>query len=108
KVKAPNADKIQIDLGKKYDMEKDKEGIWTVRTEPVEPGFHYYFLVIDDVQVADPASQSFSGTGKMTSAIDIPEKGVDFYTIKDVPHGAISSKHYFSDVTQSWRRLFVY
>ncbi len=90
-VKAPNAQKIQIDLGKKYDMVKGADGVWTVRTEPVEPGFHYYFLVIDDVPVADPASQSFFGTGKMSSGIDIPEKGADFYAIKDVPNGAIRS-----------------
>lgn len=107
-VKAPNAHKLQVDLGKKYDMEKDANGVWTVRTEPIVPGFHYYFLIIDDVPVADPASQSFYGTGKMASAIDIPEKGMDFYTVKDVPHGAISSKYYYSKVTGSWRRLFVY
>ena len=107
-VKAPNAQKVQIDLGKKYDMEKGADGIWSVLTEPIVPGFHYYFLVIDDVPVADPASQSFYGTGKMTSAIDIPEKGADFYTIKDVPHGALSSKYYYSEYTKSWRRLFVY
>ncbi|MGE0019747.1 MAG: hypothetical protein AB7S72_08790 [Draconibacterium sp.] len=58
-VKAPNAQKMQIDLGKKYDMVKDSSGVWSVRTEPIVPGFHYYFLVIDDVPVADPASQSF-------------------------------------------------
>jgi enterochelin esterase family protein len=107
-VKAPEAQKLQIDLGKKYDMVKDSNGVWTVRTEPVVPGFHYYFLLIDGVPVADPASQSFFGTGKMASAIDIPEKGADFYTVKDVPHGATSSKYYFSNVTNSWRRLFVY
>ncbi len=107
-VKAPNAQKLQIDLGKKYDMLKDSNGVWSVRTEPIVPGFHYYFLVIDDVSVADPASQSFYGTGKMASAIDIPEKGADFYEVKDVPHGAISSKYYFSKVTNNWRRLFVY
>lgn len=107
-VKAPNAQRMQIDLGRKYDMVKDSNGVWSVRTEPVVPGFHYYFLVIDDVPVADPASQSFFGTGKMASAIDIPEKGADFYTVKDVPHGALSSKYYFSKVTNDWRRLFVY
>ncbi len=107
-VKAPNAQKVEIDLGKKYRMEKNANGIWTVRTEPIEPGFHYYFLVIDDVPVADPASRSFFGTGKMTSGIDIPEKGVDFYSIKDVSHGTIRSMPYFSDVTNRWRRLFVY
>lgn len=108
RIKAPEANKVQIDLGKLYDMIKDDQGIWTVTTDPQVPGFHYYSLVIDGVKVADPASESFYGMGRMASAIDIPEKGVDFYEIKNVPHGTISSNYYFSKVTNSWRRLFVY
>ena len=108
RVKAPDAKKVQIDLGKLYDMTKDDQGVWSVTTDPQVPGFHYYSLVIDGVKVADPASESFYGMGRMASAIEIPEKGIDFYTIKDVPHGALSSKYYYSDYTKSWRRLFVY
>lgn len=107
-VKAPDAQKAQIDLGKLYDMQKGEDGIWSVQTDPIEPGFHYYSLVIDGVAVCDPASQTFYGMGRMASGIDIPEEGVDFYEIKDVPHGALSSKYYYSEVTKSWRRLFVY
>lgn len=108
RMKAPDAKKVQIDLGKLYDMTKDGQGVWSVTTDPQVPGFHYYSLVIDGVKVADPASESFYGMGRMASAIEIPEKGVDFYEIKDVPHGALSSKYYYSDYTKSWRRLFVY
>ncbi len=108
RVKAPDAKKVQIDLGKLYDMTKDDQGVWSVTTDPQVPGFHYYSLVIDGVKVADPASESFYGMGRMASAIEIPEKGIDFYAIKDVPHGALSSKYYYSDYTKSWRRLFVY
>ena len=107
-VRAPQADNVQINLGKMYDMEKDANGLWSVQTDPQVPGFHYYSLIIDGVSVADPASQSFYGTGRMSSAIDIPEEGADFYEIKDVPHGAMSSKYYYSNYTESWRRLFVY
>jgi enterochelin esterase family protein len=108
KIKAPDAKKVQIDLGKLYDMTKDDQGFWTVTTAPQVPGFHYYSLVIDGVKVVDPASETFYGMGRMASAIDIPEKGAGFYEVKDVPHGALSSKYYFSKVTNSWRRLFVY
>jgi enterochelin esterase-like enzyme len=107
-VKASEATKVQIDLGKLYDMTKDIQGNWSVTTDPQIPGFHYYSLVIDGVKVADPASESFYGMGRMASGIDIPEKGADFYEVKDVPHGALSSKYYLSKVTNSWRRLFVY
>jgi enterochelin esterase family protein len=108
RISAPDAKKVQIDLGKLYDMAKDDQGVWSVTTAPQVPGFHYYSLVIDGVKVADPASESFYGMGRMASAIEIPEKGADFYEIKDVPHGTINSKYYFSKVTNSWRHLFVY
>ena len=108
RVNAPQAGKVQIDLGKLYDMQKNEKGIWTVTTDPQVPGFHYYSLVIDGVRVADPASESFYGTGRMSSAIDIPDEGVDFYTIKNVPHGDIRSCIYFSKTTGTWRNLNIY
>jgi enterochelin esterase family protein len=108
KVNAPDAGKVQIDLGKMYNMQKDEDGNWKVTTEPQEPGFHYYSLVIDGVKVADPASESFYGMGRMASGIDIPDDGVEFYSIKDVPHGDIRSRLYFSNTTQTWRTLNIY
>jgi len=108
KVSAPKAGKVQVDLGRLYDMQKDEKGTWTVTTEPQVPGFHYYSLVIDSVRVSDPASESFYGTGRMSSAIDIPEEGTDFYSIKNVPHGDIRSCFYFSKTTGTWRHLNIY
>ncbi|WP_204524811.1 alpha/beta hydrolase-fold protein [Confluentibacter citreus] len=107
-VNAPEATKVQLDLGKLYDMQKDDKGLWMVTTDPQVPGFHYYSLVIDDFKFADPASESFYGTGRMASAIDVPEAGADFYNIKDVPHGKISSHVYFSKTTGTWRNINIY
>ena len=106
--KAPNAKKVQVDLGKKYDMVKDTAGVWTVTTDSISEGFHYYSLLIDDVAVADPASQTFYGMGRMASGIEIPFAGGDYYAVKDVPHGDIRIKKYFSKVTNSWRQLYLY
>ena len=108
RIKAPDAQKIQIQLDKRYDMVKDDQGFWTVTTEPQVPGFHYYFLFINGVQVSDPASESYFGWGRMSSGIEIPEKGVDYYTIKNVPHGDLRSKWYFSNTTEKWRRAIIY
>lgn len=107
-VNAPQAGNVQVDLGKLYDMQKDDKGIWRVTTEPQDPGFHYYSLVINGFRFSDPASESFYGTGRMSSAIDIPEQGVDFYTIKDVPHGDLRHRSYFSKVTGTWRSVNIY
>jgi len=107
-VKAPEAQTVQMDLGKKYDMVKDTSGNWTVTTDPIVNGFHYYSLYIDDVALVDPSSQTFYGMGRMASGIDIPEPGVDYYLMKDVPHGQVRSVRYFSNTTMDWRRTFVY
>ncbi len=108
RTKAPDAQKVQIDLGKKYDLQKDTGGYWTVTTEPIKPGFSYYSLLINGVAVADPASETFYGMSRMASGIEIPFPGDDFYAHKDVPHGDIRVKEYFSPVTRSWRKLYVY
>ena len=79
KVKAPDAQNVQMDLGKKYDMVKDTSGFWNVTTDPIVVGFHYYSLLIDGVALVDPSSQTFYGMGRMASGIDIPEPGVDYY-----------------------------
>ena len=42
-VRAPEAQKVQVDIGgTKYDMEKGGNGLWTVKTKPQVPGFHYF------------------------------------------------------------------
>ena len=86
-------------MGKRYPAQKGEDGFWTATTDPQVPGFHYYWLVIDGVQVNDPCSETFYGTGKETSGIDIPEKGVDFYLPKDVPHGEVRERWYHSATT---------
>jgi enterochelin esterase-like enzyme len=108
RVKAPDAKKVQVDLGKKYDMTLDTAGFWNVTTEPIPIGFHYYSLLIDGVALVDPSSQAFYGMGRMASGIEIPEAGVDFYLPKDVPHGQVRSVNYYSEITRAWRRAFVY
>ncbi|WP_295714578.1 alpha/beta hydrolase-fold protein [Mucilaginibacter sp.] len=108
RVKAPKAQSVQIDLLKKYPMTKDTGGYWTVTTDPIVLGFHYYSLIIDDVAVVDPSSQTFYGMGRMASGIDIPDPEGDFYTTKDVPHGEVRSVNYYSNITKAWRRANVY
>ena len=107
-IKAPDAKKVQIDLAKKYDLVKDTAGVWTVTTDSVSEGFHYYSLLIDGVAVADPASETFYGMGRMASGIEIPFAGGDYYSIKNVPHGDIRIKKYFSRNTFSWRQFYIY
>lgn len=111
-IKAPDAKDIQVDIcGKKYPMQKDGQGVWTVKTDPLVVGFHYYFIIIDGVSVCDPASYTVYGCSRVASGIEIPESTAEaaYYTFnKDVPHGKVSECKYYSNEESKGRRCFVY
>ena len=109
RVNAPQAQHVQIDLGgTKYDMQKGEGGTWIVTTKPQVPGFHYYSLVVDGVSVSDPASQTFYGCSRWSSAIEIKETGMDDFEVQNVPHGQVRTVYYYSKVEEAWRPLMVY
>ena len=105
RIHAPRAQSIRVF---KTDLVKDDDGNFAGITPPQDPGFHYYQLTIDGVAVADPNSESFFGAGNVRSGIEIPEEGVDFYDIKDVPHGDIRSHWYKAASDGENRHAYVY
>ncbi len=108
-IAAPDAQKVQLDIGgKKYDLVKNEKGVWTGESLPQDEGFHYYQLNVDGVSVPDPGSYYFYGAGRWGSGIEIPASDQDFFALKDVPHGLVSENIYFSKLTNAWRRCFVY
>ena len=115
RVSAPNAQKVQVQpgggdngLGKgPIDMVRDDKGFWTVTTQPALPGFHYYWFLVDGFQSNDPASETYFGWGRETSAVEVPDQ-VDFYDAKEVPHGEVRIRPYFSRTTGQWRQAYVY
>ena len=107
---APDAQKVQVKIvGKTLDMVKGDDGAWTVTSEPLVVGFHYYSVVVDGATLADPATRTFFGSGWENSGIEIPEgPDADYYLPKAVPHGQVSQRWYYSKVTGKWRRCYVY
>ena len=108
RIAAPEAQSVSVDCGKVYPLEKNEEGVWCGFTEPLEPGFHYYFIIVDGVRTVDPNSTLFFGCGLDASAIEIPEAGVDFYLDKDVPRGEVRMQRYWSPSLNAWRVCYVY
>lgn len=74
RIHAPESKSLGVDIcGKKYDMSKDEAGFWTVVTDSLAPGFHYYFLIADNMRVNDPASYTYFGCCRMSSGIEVPD-----------------------------------
>jgi enterochelin esterase family protein len=108
--KAPEAVKVRVNFwsGPKLDMAKQPDGFWTVETPPLVPGLHYYTILVDGAEFADPGSRAFFGGGRYASAVEVPGPGTDDYSVRSVPHGQVREVWYDSKVTGNWRHALVY
>jgi enterochelin esterase-like enzyme len=108
-ISAPEAKLVQLDIGgKKYDLKKNAEGVWTGESLPQDVGFHYYQLNIDGASVPDPGSLYYYGASRWGSGIEVPSEDQDFFALKNVPHGDLRKSHYFSKTTNSVRPVYIY
>jgi enterochelin esterase-like enzyme len=99
------------DLGEgPFPMIRDEAGAWELTVTPAAPGFHYYWFIVDCLQVNDPGSETFFGYGRLCSGIEIPEAAdvAAYYLPQDVAHGEVRARWYLSSVTGQWRRAFIY
>ena len=107
------AQRVQVQGGDGFapqpvDMVNDGQGNWSVELKGLTPGFHYYWFLVDGVQVNDPASVAYFGYSRPTSGIYAATPGEDYTDAKDVPHGVVREQWYLSTVTGLWRRAYVY
>lgn len=110
RLSAPQANDVKVDIGGvKYPMVRDNKGVWMTAVAPQLRGINYYFLIVDGVSIVDPGSETFYGCSRESSCIEIPyEQGGDRFEPKDVPHGEVTMRRYFSKTHNEWRRMFVY
>jgi len=105
---APKAQSIGVSFRDSSQFTKVEDGAWTGYTRPLDEGFHYYTINIDGAEVPDPNSHFFYGAGRWGSAVEIPAKDQDFYSLKNVPHGQLRELWYFSKSSNTNRHAFVY
>jgi enterochelin esterase-like enzyme len=91
-----------------YPMKPIGEGMWETTIGPVRSGFHYYELLVDGHAMNDPASQTYFGWARPTSGLEVPDDTLTFYVPKDIPHGEVRIRPYFSKVTGQHRNAYVY
>ena len=107
--RAPDAKRVQVSIvNVPFDMVKGDDGVWTYTSAPQAPGYHNYWMIVDGAIVVDPGTNAFIGYGHMCNGFEVPEPGVDWYDLKDVPHGDVLIENYFAKTTNSWRHIFVY
>jgi enterochelin esterase family protein len=85
---------------------KSPEGIWSVKVTGVEPGSYRYGFNVDGLNVVDPLYPRTRDVLTMTNLTF--GKGDQFWSVKDVPHGAMSMVYYQSKTTGQTRRMHVW
>lgn len=108
---APSANAVVLSLDRDYLMNKDENSLWMVTSDTQSEGFHYYSLKVGGLSFADPSVYTFYGCSRYSSAIEIPENEKDsnwYMPNKKVPHGAVRSLRFWSDVSNKYRRMYIY
>jgi enterochelin esterase-like enzyme len=108
RITAPNAQSVVVAVGQRVSLTKGENGVWTGTSGPLPVGFHYSSVSIDGASFNDPGTQTFFGSSKWMSAIDIPDPAGDFYQPKNVPHGTVRIHPYYSKIQNATRRAFIY
>ncbi|MDE6380610.1 MAG: hypothetical protein K2L11_09070, partial [Muribaculaceae bacterium] len=112
KYKNDNAKEVLVDVqfAGRNPMVRDTDGFWTATLGPAAPDMYPYCFIVDGVSVMDPENdQYFPNEGFKNSLLEIPAKnGSLVHDIKDVPHGAVESIHYYSNSLGATNNAIVY
>jgi enterochelin esterase-like enzyme len=117
RIRAPEAVKVSVvdgnlmeALGGPKELTKGGDGVWSITVGPLEPDIYDYgFSIGDSARVPDPGNRNLIGrTWGPTSYVEVPGDGPQFYTIRDVPHGAVTTHTYHSKALNVVRQFRVY
>jgi len=108
RIVAPKAQNVGVSFHDSSPFTKGEDGVWTGYTRPLDEGFHYYTINIDGAEVPDPNSHYFYGASRWGSAVEVPAKDREFYSLRNMPHGQLREIYYFSRSSNTNRHAFVY
>jgi enterochelin esterase-like enzyme len=93
----------------RYPMTKDARGRWTVTVGPLKPKIYTYALLVDGLRILDPLNPELQlGTAPGFNLLNVPGNPPRFDELKDVPHGAVHIRTYYSTVQKKFHKVYVY
>ena len=106
---APAAEQVSVtgDLpwGAPVRFSKEENGVWKGRLDKIDAGVYRYGFIVDGVSVFDPKSEL---AGETKALLKVQPTGEEFFAMKDVPHGAVAQRWYYSETLKEMRRLHVW
>lgn len=106
---APHAQSVAVmgDLpwDKPVKFVKETNGVWKGRLAGIVDGVYRYRFLVDGLTVYDPKAPSASETSAL---LTVAPKGDEFFAMKNVPHGAVAERYYWSQTLGTVRRMHVW
>ena len=90
-------------------MVKGKDGVWEYSTPVLPSEMYTYRFKIDGVVVTDPTNPFVRrDVGNQFSVFFIGNGCADYYQVRDVPHGSMTTTWYHSNQMNADRRISIY
>lgn len=106
---APEAESVAVTGDLPWDnpvrFAKEDNGVWKGRLAKIDDGVYRYRFMVDGVTVYDPKAPSASETAAL---LTVDPAGDGFFAMKNVPHGAVAERYYWSETLGTMRRMHVW
>jgi enterochelin esterase-like enzyme len=109
RLRAPNAKEVAVSFGgNTRPMQRDDQGVWSVTTEPLEPNFYTYSLVVDGTSLNDPANRQVQTSWNGHQSMFVVPGADPWFPKAGVPRGVIARHRFTSTIAGDEREFFVY
>ncbi len=106
---APNAQRVSVSGDLPWDrpaiFTKEENGVWKGRIAKMDEGVFRYKFSVDGISVYDPKAPN---AGETSALLTVDKDSDSFFAMKNVPHGAVAERYYWSETLGSMRRLHVW
>lgn len=106
---APQAEKVTVTGDLPWDkpavFTKEENGVWKGRISKMDEGIYRYRFIVDGISVYDPKAPAAAETSAL---LTVDADTDSFFALKNVPHGAVAERYYWSETLGTMRRLHIW
>ena len=93
--------------GKRLDMTKDDQGVWSVSSDALAPDIYTYSMSVDGTTISDPSNRQFQTSFGSFQTMFVVPGPMAWLPASGVPRGAIARHAFHSNLANDDRYLFV-
>ncbi len=98
-----------MDAPGKADLTKNDKGVWSFKSESLQPELYSYSFIVDGLRTIDSNNPFLiRDVASVTNVFIVGEGQAALYKVKDVPHGSVTRRWYDSPGLGMDRRLTIY